>query len=104
LNSDIGVYGDKLYLASGGSHTVVELNVEEGEFKEPRVLDCTPDLWKRAQMWRQKIYNLVGAFARRPTLINTHLILAHHGRYLLRPHLPRWQVPGNRKSWVQRTD
>jgi hypothetical protein len=26
-------------------------------------------------MWRQKIYNLVGAFARRPTLINTHLIL-----------------------------
>ena len=75
LNADIGVYGDKLYLASGGSHTVVELSLDESEFKTPRVLDCKPDLWKRAVMWRQKIYNLIGAFARRPTLINTHLIL-----------------------------
>ena len=75
LNSDVGVYGDRLYLSCGGSHTVVELNLEEGEFKEPRVLDCKPDLWKRAVMWRQKIYNLIGACARKPTFTSTHFIL-----------------------------
>jgi hypothetical protein len=75
LNSDIGVYDDKLYLSCGGSHTVVELNLADGEFREPRVLDGLPDLWKRALMWRQKIYNIIGASARRPTLINTHYIL-----------------------------
>lgn len=75
LNSDIGVHGNKLYLSCGGSHTVIELNLEEGAFKEPRVLDCKPNYWQRARMWRQKIYNLVGAFARRPTLVSTHLIL-----------------------------
>ncbi len=75
LNSDVGVYGDRLYLSCGGSHTVVELNVEEGAFKEPRILDCKPDFWKRSRMWRQTIYNIVGSFARRPTLINTHFIL-----------------------------
>jgi hypothetical protein len=75
LNSDIGVYGDKLYIGCGGSHTVVELDLQEGEFKEPRILDCKPNHWQRAKMWRQRIYNLVGSFARRPTLVSTHFIL-----------------------------
>lgn len=75
LNSDIGVYGNKLYVGCGGSHTVVELDLGEGEFRVPRVLDCKPNYWQRARMWRQKIYNLVGAFARRPTLISTHFML-----------------------------
>lgn len=75
LNSDIGVYGDRLYLSCGGSHTVVELNVEEDQFKEPRVLDCKPSLWQRSRMWRQQLYNFVGASARRPTVTSTHFIL-----------------------------
>jgi len=75
LNSDIGVYGNKLYIGCGGSHTVVELDLEEGGFREPRILHCLPSLWQRAKMWRQKIHNLVGAFARRPTLVSTHFIL-----------------------------
>lgn len=75
LNSDIGVYGNRLYIGCGASHTVVELNLEDGAFREPRILDCKPGLWQRAVMWRQKIYNLVGASARRPTLISTHFVL-----------------------------
>lgn len=75
LNSDIGVYDDTLYLSCGGSHTVVELNLADDEFKEPRVLDCVPNAWYRTVMWRQKLYNLIGAFARRPTLISTHFLL-----------------------------
>lgn len=75
LNSDIGVYADRLYLSCGGSHTVVELNVEEDQFREPRILDCKPSLWQRSRMWRQKIYNFIGASARRPTLTSTHFIL-----------------------------
>ena len=75
LNSDVGVYDNKLYISCGGSHTVIELDLAENEFREPRVLDCKPDLWKRAKMWRQKIYNFIGASARRPTLVSTHFIL-----------------------------
>ena len=75
LNSDIGVYGNKLYIGCGGSHTVVELDLEEGKFREPRILDCKPNRWYRTKMWRQQIYNLVGASARRPTLLSTHFIL-----------------------------
>jgi hypothetical protein len=75
LNSDIGVYADRLYLSCGGSHTVVELNVEEDKFREPRILDCKPNLWQRSRMWRQKIYNFIGASARRPTVTSTHFIL-----------------------------
>jgi len=75
LNSDIGVYDNKLYVGCGGSHTVVELDLQEGAFKEPRILDCKPNYYQRAVMWRQKIYNLIGSFARKPTLINTHYII-----------------------------
>ncbi|MGH9463551.1 MAG: hypothetical protein ACRD1X_20295 [Vicinamibacteria bacterium] len=75
LNSDIGVYGNKLYIGCGGSHTVVELDLDEQQFREPRILDCKPNLWQRTKMWRQKIYNIIGASARRPTLISTHFVL-----------------------------
>lgn len=75
LNSDIGVYDNKLYLSCGGSHTVVELDLDDKQFREPRVLDAKPDLWKRTKMWRQKFYNFIGASARRPTLTSTHFIL-----------------------------
>jgi len=74
LNSDVGVTPDNyLYVACGGSHTVVEINLET--FDESRVLDCIPAWWMRALLWRQRVRNTLGAFSRRPTLINTHFIL-----------------------------
>jgi hypothetical protein len=75
LNADIGVYGNKLYLSSGGSHSVVELDLDEKKFREPRVLNGLPNWWKRTKMWRQTLFNILGGSMRRPTLINTHFIL-----------------------------
>lgn len=73
LNSDVGVSNNNLYVACGGSHTVVEINLDN--FDESRVLSCVPSLWMRARLWRQRGKNLLGGFTRRPTLINTHFIL-----------------------------
>jgi hypothetical protein len=66
LNSDVGVYDNRLYIASGGGATVLELSLADGEFKEPNILECTPGLWKRLHLWRQYWENFMGAFARRP--------------------------------------
>ncbi len=74
LNSDVDVTGDNyLYVASGGSHTVVEINLDH--FDESRVLDCKPSRWIRASLWRQRVKNVLGGSSRRPILINTHLVL-----------------------------
>ncbi len=72
LNSDVGVSHDRLYVASGGSHTVVEIDLDN--FDESRVLNCMPPLWLRIFAWRQRWMNLKGAAARRATLTNTHVI------------------------------
>jgi hypothetical protein len=66
LNSDIGVYDDRLYLASGGGATVLELPLGDGAFREPRILECTPGIWMRLRMWRQYLADLIGGFARGP--------------------------------------
>ncbi len=74
LNSDVVVTDDDyLYIASGGSHTVVEIGLDG--FDENRVLNCRPSYWKRARLWRQRGKNLLGSMSRRPTLTNTHFIL-----------------------------
>jgi hypothetical protein len=74
LNSDVGVTQDNfLYIASGGSHTVVEINLDT--FDESRVLDCVPPWWMRALLWRQRSKNILGGLSRRPTLVNTHFLL-----------------------------
>jgi hypothetical protein len=74
LNSDVGVTSDNyLYVACGGSHTVVEINLEN--FDENRVLHCIPSRSMRSRLWRQRIKNLLGAMSRRPTLTNTHFLL-----------------------------
>ena len=73
LNSDVGVSNNNLYIACGGSHTVVEINLEN--FDKSRVLPCIPSRWMRAQLWRQRLKNLLGALSRRPTLISTHFLL-----------------------------
>jgi hypothetical protein len=74
LNSDVDVTEDNfLYVASGGSHTVVEVNLDS--FDSSRVIPCVPPWWVRMLLWRQRFRNLLGAFSRRPTLINTHFVL-----------------------------
>jgi hypothetical protein len=75
LNSDLGVFDDKLYVASGGGATVLELSLDEGAFREPRILECTPGVWMRLRMWRQYLANLLGAFARRPALQRTDSVI-----------------------------
>ena len=112
LNADIGVYGDRLYLASGGSHTVVELNLDRGRVQgathsrlSARPLEARHDVAAEDLQPCGRV--------RPPAHPDQHAFdladaagdgLAHHGRHLLRPHLARWQVPRNRKPWVQRTD
>jgi hypothetical protein len=74
LNSDVSVTPDNvLYVACGGSHTVVEIPLDS--FADSRVLYSVPPFWKRILLWRQYLKNMLGAFARRPTFINTHYIL-----------------------------
>ncbi|RMD54756.1 MAG: hypothetical protein D6828_04710 [Nitrospirae bacterium] len=74
LNSDVSVTEDNyLYVSSGGSHSVVEISLEN--FEESRVLHCIPDLRKRIFQFRQRAHNVLGALCRRPTIINTHYIL-----------------------------
>lgn len=73
LNSDVGVSNNNLYIASGGSHTVVEINLEN--FDNSRVLHCIPSRWMRAQLWRQRFKNLLGSQSRRAVLISTHFLL-----------------------------
>ncbi|MHC4708010.1 MAG: hypothetical protein ACYS8I_13110 [Planctomycetota bacterium] len=74
LNSDVGVTDDNfLYVASGGSHTIVEINLDS--FDGSRVLNCKPSYWKRVRLWRQRFKNILGAQSRRPLLTSTHLIL-----------------------------
>jgi hypothetical protein len=73
LNSDVEVTEDHLYVASGGSHSVVEIPLQN--FAETRVLPSVPAWWIRAQQWRQWWRNLVGGFSRRPSVTNTHFIL-----------------------------
>ena len=73
LNSDLGVYNEKLYIASGGSHTVVELDLEN--MRSCRVLDCRPPFFVRACQLRQELFNLLSALARLPALNSSHLIL-----------------------------
>jgi hypothetical protein len=73
LNSDVGVYDDKLYISSGGSHTVVELPLED--LRTARVLDARPTHKERAGCLKQELFNLLSALARLPTLTSTHYIL-----------------------------
>lgn len=72
LNSDLELDRDKLYLASGGSHTVVELDI--ADFATTRVVTIEPTYWTRFFQFRQRLRNLLGAFVRKP-LRDTHLIL-----------------------------
>lgn len=73
LNSDVEVSNDCLYVSSGGNHTVVEIPLEN--FAGSRVLHVVPPFWIRGLQLRQKLRNVVGGLARKPTITNTHLLV-----------------------------
>jgi len=72
LNSDLELYGGKLYVASGGGHCVVELDL--ADVATTRVVTVTPGFWTRFFQFRQRLRNLIGAFLRKPAA-NTHMLL-----------------------------
>jgi hypothetical protein len=72
LNSDLELHGGKLYVASAGGHSVVELDI--ADFTTTRVVPVTPSRWRRWFQVRQAIRNLLGAFLRKPAM-NTHMLL-----------------------------
>lgn len=73
LNSDVECTEDRLYIASGGSHTVLELLLED--FGTSIVHPHHVPWWLRLSSWRQNLGNIVGGFSRRATLTSTHYIL-----------------------------
>jgi hypothetical protein len=76
LNSDLepwtGDEAPKLYVASGGSHTVVEIDL--GDFASARSVEVTPGLLGRAFAGRQLERNLAGAFLRKNLVTSGNLI------------------------------
>ncbi len=76
LNSDLELWvGDqpKLYVSSGGSHTVVEVDL--GDFASNRVVRVMPNAWSRFWSWRQRLRNVLGALLRKSFFNATHFIL-----------------------------
>jgi|SRR5579871_1350291 len=77
LNSDLEFYQDdketKLYISSGGSHTVVEIDVND--FATARVQTVVPGFWARLFMYRQLKQNIQGAFLRRNPSTNYNYLL-----------------------------
>lgn len=77
LNSDLEVYVDgddaHLYVASGGSHTVVDIDLQD--FATARSVAVMPDPWTRFWQWPQRLRNAVGALARRNLPTSGHSLL-----------------------------
>jgi hypothetical protein len=76
LNSDLELWLEgepKLYIASGGGHTVVELDLET--FARTRQVRVEPSWWSRFWNWRQGWRNLVGAFLRKSIVTSSHFVL-----------------------------
>jgi hypothetical protein len=74
LNSDVEISDDeKLYIASGGSHGVLEIPLER--FAESRFLPCIPRFSTRLFSVRDQMHTLLGALARKATPTSTHYML-----------------------------
>jgi hypothetical protein len=73
LNSDLELHEDKLYVAAGGSHTVVELDL--ADFATTRVVPVMPGRWARCTRLRQAVRNIYGGLLRKSPLRDAHLIL-----------------------------
>jgi hypothetical protein len=71
LNSDVECSRDgHLYVASGGSHTVVDIPTRD--FTAAMVHTHALPWWVRLPSWRQELGNLIGAASRRAVVTSTH--------------------------------
>ncbi|HMI84027.1 MAG TPA: hypothetical protein VK550_08020 [Polyangiaceae bacterium] len=79
LNSDLELWTgnspeeERLYVASGGGHSVVEVDLHN--FATTRVVSVMPGLWGRFWSFRQRFRNIIGAFARKSFYGASHLYL-----------------------------
>jgi hypothetical protein len=74
LNSDVEVTADDhLYIASGGSHTVVDIPLDT--FDKARVVRTVPSWLQRLIQWPKRGKNLMGALARKSIPNAMHYIL-----------------------------
>jgi len=74
LNSDVEVTADDhLYIASGGSHVVVDIPLDT--FDRATVVPTRPPWWQRCVQWPKRSRNLLGAFSRKSIPSSLHYIL-----------------------------
>ena len=74
LNSDVqATADDHLYIASGGSHTVVDIPLDT--FDSARVVRVVPSWWSRLVQWPKRGKNLLGALSRKSIPNAMHYIL-----------------------------
>lgn len=73
LNSDLELHENTLYVASGGSHTVVEVDLDD--FATTRVVKVMPGFLTRWFSCRQALRNVVGGLMRKSPYTGLHLIL-----------------------------
>lgn len=73
LNSDVEATEDALYIASGGGHSVVRIDLES--FAETTVTLTIPSWFSRARQWPKRGKNLLGALSRKAASNSSHYIL-----------------------------
>jgi hypothetical protein len=74
LNSDVEATSDNhLYIASGGSHTVVDIPLDT--FDKARVVRTMPSALNRFLQWPKRGRNVLGAFSRKSVPSATHFVL-----------------------------
>jgi hypothetical protein len=73
LNSDVEATEDALYIASGGGHSVVRIDLDS--FTDSQVTLTIPSWFDRARQWPKRGKNVVGALSRKAVSNASHYIL-----------------------------
>jgi hypothetical protein len=73
LNSDVDATEDALYIASGGAHSVVRVDLKN--FSETNVTLTVPPLVSRLRQWPKRGRNVLGAFSRKSAYNASHYML-----------------------------
>ncbi|HEX3482169.1 MAG TPA: hypothetical protein VHT91_44445 [Kofleriaceae bacterium] len=73
LNSDVEATEDALYIASGGGHSVVRIDLNS--FAQADVTLTIPSWFSRAAQWPKRGKNVLGAFSRKSASNSSHYIL-----------------------------
>lgn len=73
LNSDVEATEDALYIASGGGHSVVRIDLDS--FTDSQVTLTIPSWFDRARQWPKRGKNTLGALSRKAVNNASHYIL-----------------------------